>query len=277
MKLDIKSPHGRSRFFLSFLQKMALLIAFALVVYLGILGVQFYQSWEVEPHIVEPVEMPEIVIAGNSSLPSSEIETMVIEIIQPNLASIDPFKVKHVLESHGQVKSAKVEKDFPNQLKVDIIERLPVLMLAALDESNQVTFWAIDEEGIVYKPFDLQRMKALDLPFVEGVEIEKIVDGVTRIDGVDKVYFLMQLLKSDVYAVYNDIGSVSLLHYNEGEAELGAVIILHGKQLKKIIFGVENFEYQVVKLIGVLSVAGKIRLNEKNVIDLSYSGDAIVR
>ena len=277
LKIDRGTPHGRHRFWVSLFLKLGVLVGFALIVYLAVLGVQLYQSWQVQPEIVKPVTLPTLVISGNSSLPSETIEAMVIQVIEPNLAAINPYLVKQTLESKGQVKSANVEKDFPNHLKIHITERLPVLMLAALDAENQVTFWAVDEEGTIYKPYDLQRMKALELPFVEGVQIARIEDGLSRIEGIDKVHYLLQLLKRDAYAVFNDVKSVSMIDYNGGEPELGAVIILRGQQLKKVIFGVENFEYQVVKLIGVLSVSGKVRLSQKNVIDLSYSGDAIVR
>jgi hypothetical protein len=205
------------------------------------------------------------------------IESIVRPALVPDLADVKPFRVKAALERKGQVKQAEVRKDFPNRLQIDITERLPVLMLAALDADNQVSFWAIDESGIVFRPFDLERMKALELPFVEGLDLESIEDGVTRVPGIPKVHYLLELLERDAYAVYADIRSVSLLEYNGGEPELGAVIVLRGRRLRQVIFGVENFEYQVVKLMGVLSVAGRVRLSEKNVIDLSYSGDAIVR
>jgi len=277
LKPDLKTPHGRQRFFTSLFSKLGILVGFALVVYFVVLGIQLYQSWEIKPQIVEPLALPQIIVTGNSSLPTPMIEEMVKQVIEPGLAKVDPFKIKKLLETNGQVKSAAIEKDFPDKLRIHIIERLPVLMMAAMDESHALSFWAIDDEGILYRPFDLQRMKTLDLPFIEGLQIDKIEDGVTRIQGIEKVHYLMELLKRDAYAVYNDVKSVSLMNFNEGEAELGAVIILKGTQLKKVIFGVDNFEYQVVKLLGVMSVSGKLQLSDKNVIDLSYSGDAIVR
>jgi len=277
LRLDLKSTHGRKRFWISALTKSGLVVGIVLIGYATVLGLQLYQSLRVEIVIRVPENMPDIQISGNSSIPEKVIREIVLDHVSEDLASVNPFLIKNTLEANGQIKEAKVEKDFPNTLKVQITERLPVLMLAALDAENEVSFWSIDKEGVVYRPFDLQRMKALKLPFVEGLEIEKIEDGVTRIDGIGKVHYLLELLKKDAYEVFNDVKSVSLLHYNRGEPELGALIILRGTQVKKMIFGVENFEYQVIKLIGVLSVAGKIQLSSKNVIDLSYSGDAIVR
>lgn len=277
LRLDLKSTHGRKRFWISAFKKAGLVVGIGLIAYAIVLGLQLYQSLRVEMVIRTSERIPEIRISGNSSIPENVIRDIVRDHISENLASVNPFIIKNTLEANGQIKVAKVEKDFPNTLKVQITERLPVLMLAALDAENEVSFWSIDKEGVIYKPFDLQRMKALKLPFVEGLQIDEIEDGVTQVDGIEKVHYLLELLEKDAYEVFNDVKSVSLLHYNRGEPELGALIILRGTQIKKMIFGVENLEYQVIKLIGVLSVAGKIQLSSRNVIDLSYSGDAIVR
>ena len=278
LKLDLNSTQGRSRYFLTFSKRLGWVAGIGLAVYVVVLAVQLYQSLSVAPALlVRQDAMPDISISGNSSIPESVIRDIVVKRIGSELASINPFEIKAALEASGQIRSANLEKDFPNRLNVTIQERLPVVMLAAMDADNQLSFWAIDEEGVIYKPFDLKRMKALKLPFVEGLQIKEIEDGVTQVEGIDKVHYLLQLLKKDAYEVFNDIRSVSLLQYNHGEPELGAVIIMRGTQIKKLVFGVENFEYQIIKLIGVLSVAGKIQLSEKNVVDLSYSGDAIVR
>ncbi|MEQ9823035.1 MAG: FtsQ-type POTRA domain-containing protein [Puniceicoccaceae bacterium] len=277
LKPVVLSADGRKRFWLTLLRRSSVVWVAVLVAALLAVGLQMWQSWRKIPGLGEKVDWPVLVISGNSSLPDSKIQAMVQPLLTPRLAAVNAFRVKAALERNGQVKRAEVEKDFPNQLNIHITERLPILMLAAMDEENQLSFWAIDESGVVFRPFDLERMKALELPFVEGLDLVRIEDGVTIVPGISRVHYLLQLLERDAYEVYEDIRSVSMLNYNEGEPELGAVIVLKGRKLRQIVFGVENFEYQVVKLLGVLSVAGRVRLSEKNVIDLSYSGDAIVR
>lgn len=274
LKLDLASKPARSRFFSNLRLLLITVLFFALLVFAVVWVLTWVNNQKLsgfEEMIVDP---PELEITGNSGLPLSVIRERIQEVISTDLLSINPYKVKALLEVYGQVRKAEVTKDFPHLLKIQITERQPTLMLATLDSEGSLEFWGVDETGVVFKPYDLAGMKSLDLPFLQGIEISKVEDGVTQIDGVKKIHYILQLVKRDAYPVYNDIRSVSLENYNEGVSELGAVIITRGIQVKQIVFGVENFEFQVIKLIGVLSVSTGLDNKE---IDLSYSGDAIIR
>jgi hypothetical protein len=276
LKLDFDSKPARKRFFVNLFLPLAAIVLFVILAF-GVIWV-IQENRRLGSFVIfETTEgLPELVISGNSGLPEETIREMVFDFISTDLKKVNPYAVKCMLERHGQIRSAEVSKNFPDQLLIRITERQPILMLATQEKDEETEFWGVDQYGIIFKPHDLERIKILKLPFLKGIKIDKIEDGRTYIGGTEKVHYLLQLIKRDAYPVYTDIRSVSLENYDEGVPELGAVIILKGRQMKRIIFGVENFEYQVGKLISVLSMSGSVHL-EKKEIDLSYSGDAIIR
>jgi hypothetical protein len=277
LRPDLRSSQGRFVLLRGLLRWFTWVSLTGLVLVLLLLVWQMLVSWKTVPELRPPPAGLRLVITGQSSLQEDQIAALVQPLMKPKLEAVRAFRVKAVLESRGQIKHVRVEKAFPDELRIHVTERLPVLMAAIQDAGNQVSFWAIDEAGVLFKPFDPARMQALELPFVEGIRLDVVEDGVTRVAGIERVRHLLALLQHEAYEVFQDLRSVSLESFSGGEAELGAVIILRGRKLRKIVFGVENFEYQIVKLHGVLSVGGRLRLQDRQIIDLSLSGDAIVR
>lgn len=276
LKLDLSSGPARKRFILKLLITLLVAIIFAAVV-LGVVWiVRERQQGVVILEIDEPTEPPELTIIGNVSIPEQMIRDMVEDEVSVGLKKLNLFTVKEKLEESGQILNAELTKDFPDQLKIYITERQPILMLATQRKDEDIEYWGVDENGILFKPYDLRRMQVLDLPFLKVAPLKETIDGKTCIPGMQKIHYLLELIKRDAYPVYDDIRRVSLEQYEDGEAELGAVIILEGRQIKRIIFGVDHFENQVTKLISVLSVSGNAPLDKKE-IDLSYDGDAIIR
>ena len=276
LTLDLSSEPARKRYFLKLFITLVAAIVFAAMVFGVVWLVRERQQGVVILEVEEPPEPPLLVVNGNVSIPEQMIRDMVEDEVSVGLKKLNLFTVKKTLEQSGQILNAELTKDFPDQLLIYITERQPILMLATQREGEEVVYWGVDENGVLFKPYDLRRMKVLDLPYLKVASLKETIDGQTTIPGMQKIHYLLELLKRDAYPVYDDIRWVSLEQYEDGEAELGAVIILEGRQIGRIIFGVDHFENQVTKLISVLSVSGNAPLNKKE-IDLSYDGDAIIR
>ena len=276
LTLDLSSEPARKRFFWKLTAVVSAMILCAGTVFGTVWLLRDKEKGVVILDVEPPSEPPELVVAGNSGIPGDAIEEMVTEEVSVGLKKLNPYKVKEILEQRGQIRSAEVTKDFPDKLQIRISERQPILMLATQKADEPVQLWGVDDSGILFKPYNVKRMQVLGLPFLEGVKLADTLDGQTRIPGMEKVHYLLELLKREAYPVYDGIRTVSLAQFEEGEPELGATIVLNGREIRRIIFGVENFEYQVTKLISVLSLSGSVRLDEKE-IDLSYDGDAIIR
>ncbi|MBI2874657.1 MAG: FtsQ-type POTRA domain-containing protein [Firmicutes bacterium] len=61
-----------------------------------------------------------------------------------NLLGISPSAMQRVLEEHWLIQSAKVERDLPRTLRIEITERRPVVLIR-----RENSYAAVDEEGYV--------------------------------------------------------------------------------------------------------------------------------
>ncbi|WP_428771146.1 FtsQ-type POTRA domain-containing protein [Treponema sp. HNW] len=82
-----------------------------------------------------------------------------------------------VIASYGAVESVSVEKRFPNQVFVKVIERVPVALMFTQDEGKTRAVH-IDKNGVL---FNLNSTPAVSVPLLTGFDAEVAAEGM-RID-----------------------------------------------------------------------------------------------
>ena len=112
----------------------------------------------------KPVE--KILFDTNGVLPASWLGTVVELRRDTAMMEIDIHTMKQQIEAHGQVKSASIERQFPNALKIDIKEHEPVLRMRVMDTNEQAGVRIISSEGTIYKGIGYPRATLNKLPFV---------------------------------------------------------------------------------------------------------------
>ncbi len=83
--------------------------------------------------------------------------------------NVRPGEIAQRIEEHPLVRTAQVERVFPNALRLDLLRRRPVA-LVVLDRNGRVTPAAVDEEGVIYDAG--LHLAELDLPVISGVEFQ---------------------------------------------------------------------------------------------------------
>lgn len=99
--------------------------------------------------------------------------------------SIDPSVIAGNLERFHLIKSATVEKVFPDMVKIVIHGRKPVAVAFAVEEGRSLPL-LIDEEGVVFQ----KGAVAIDdwsLPVLSGVQFERVTVG-TRLPALLKPF-----------------------------------------------------------------------------------------
>ena len=85
--------------------------------------------------------------------------------------------IEERLESHPAVKSAMVEKIFPDSVRLTVIGRKP-LAVAVFDTADNVSVPAVfDEEGVVFQVGFLHG--STDLPIISGFKSQQITPGMS--------------------------------------------------------------------------------------------------
>lgn len=85
---------------------------------------------------------------------------------QPYYFSVDPVEVAERLESYASIQSARVEKAFPDTLKIRVTGRKP-LAIALVEQSGRSVPVAFDREGVVFQIGT--SVDEYDLPIVSGL------------------------------------------------------------------------------------------------------------
>ena len=168
------------------------------------------------------------------------------------MMEIDIHTMKQQLEAHGQVKSASIERQFPNVLRINIKEHEPVLRMRVMGANEQSEVRIISREGTIYKGVSYPNATLNKLPYVLPYQHPK--GGISPMRGIDKVADLLEETRRTQSNFYKTWKLVSLKHYS-GNPELpGEVIEVRTSMVPRIIFGFNtSFAQQLDRLAVILN------------------------
>ncbi len=213
----------------------------------------------------------------NGSSSPDEVYTWVDYNAQTTLMAVNAVDMQQMLEARGHVKRAEITKEFPDELRIQLYERQPILALATQEAGSDIIFWGVDAEGVVFKPIQENFVAEMRLPFLDGIALDAIEDGVTEIVGVTSVYELLSNAKLNLYHYFQDIRTISLEQFYFGEPELGSIIITRGDTYKKVIFATQGLSDQIERFRELLTISGDRELDLTQEIDFSINQDVIIR
>lgn len=174
--------------------------------------------------------------------------------------TLEPRALERRLEAHPWIRRARVERELPRRLTVQVVEReaAAVLMIDQL--------YYVDRSGVVFTRVGPQ--DSLDLPFVTGIEAA-VVNGERPYPrhAVRQALKLVQLMR--------DAGlpfRVSEVHIDRDEG----ITVYPVEPQVALDFGWDRFPEKLGRLREVLSgFAG--RENQLREIDLTYGSQVVVR
>ena len=222
----------------------------------------------------KPVE--KILFDTNGVLPASWLGTVVELRRDTAMMEIDIHTMKQQLEAHGQVKSASIERQFPNALKIDINEHEPVLRMLVMGANEQAGVRIISREGTIYKGIGYPRATLDKLPFV--LPYQHPEGGISPMRGIGQVAELLEETRHTQSNFYKTWKLGSLKHYS-GNPELpGQVIEVRSSKLPRIIFGFNtSFAQQLDRLAVILNYVQSRGNPVIKRIDLTLPKDAAVQ
>lgn len=170
-------------------------------------------------HFVLAPELSISEISVESDIALSDAELLQAAGLEqaPAYFSVDTANVASNLESHPSVRSATVEKVFPNRLQISIAGRKPLLLTLAERGGTMVPV-AVDEEGIVFEPeVDLA---ALDLPLVSGIRFEGFTPGVQLPAMLTEFLADVRALKMDHPVLFDQISEYRIVRTGDHSFEV---------------------------------------------------------
>ena len=273
----IKSPQARKRRQTHLLKLFGACFALILVIALTTWAVIAFKNREKSILITTPSKPVEkVLFDSNGVLPPSWLGTVIELRRDTTMMEIDIYAMKQQLEAHGQVKSASVERQFPNALKIEIKEQEPVMRMRVMGSSGRPELRIVSREGTIYKGVGYPKATLSKLPYV--VPYQHPNGKFKPLRGIDKVADLLEVTRRTQPSFYKTWQLVSLEHYS-GDPELpGEVIEVRTSMVPRLIFGFNtSFEQQLDRLAVILNYVQSRGNPALKRIDLSLPGSAAVQ
>ena len=222
----------------------------------------------------KPVE--KILFDTNGVLPASWLGTVVELRRDTAMMEIDIHTMKQQLEAHGQVKSASIERQFPNALKIDLKEHEPVLRMRVMGVNGRAEVRIISREGTIYKGIGYPSATLNRLPYV--LPYQHSEGGILPMRGIGQVAELLEETRRKQSNFYKTWKLVSLKHYSGDPEFPGQVIEVRTSMVPRIIFGFNtSFAQQLDRLAVILNYVQSRGNPAIKRIDLTLPKDAAVQ
>ena len=211
-------------------------------------------------------QLKEIKISGSSIISDKEYSSKLEPLKGVELEEINLREVSILLESHPYVKAARVSRQYPSTLSVEIVERQPVAML------NIDPILMLDRDGIILP--DQGKADDYIIPFLSGFNPAKELYPAGQQTISVKVQETMELITRivDTYpSLYGNISEVTLNANDE------YVIILADYPTKVILGNIDI--WSKIEILGKFknSLRNKRQLSDYNYLDLRYTNQVIAK
>ncbi|MFQ6675419.1 MAG: cell division protein FtsQ/DivIB [Fidelibacterota bacterium] len=217
-------------------------------------------------HLTHQFEMVGVRIRGNHTLEKGEILQWIRLPSGPILTNIRVEDLQTRLEAHPYVKAARISRDFPSTLQIDVVERVPLAYI------NHSPVHLIDAEGVILPVRD--QTFEFDIPTLSGFNpAEELYPEGKRclsrkvLEAVD----YLNLVQQHFPALYDDLSEVRI---NAGDeyvlylTQYPTQIFLGAKELTRRLTLLHQF---------ARTVHGIRSLHDYRYVDLRYKNQIVVR
>ena len=230
------------------------------LIYLSIAGTVAYLSTLFYTYLMGSpyLEIKEIVLVGGGRVDPQRIAEEAGIRTGQNILSIDLKEIKRRVESFPWVKEVMVQRLFPDRLRIEIRERVPMALLYLGGK-----IYIVDEEGIPFK--EATAADRVDLPVITGIKGDEWEDR--RVETV-------KVLK-ELFGSIGKKGGISMEDISEVRLA-GEDVVLYTMDGKEISLGRGGYREKMERL-GIVKASLGSGYRQVESIDLGYSDRAVVR
>lgn len=227
---------------------------------LGIVGIILFISLVVMSLPVFRIET--VIVSGNVELSKEEIVQTAEADTGTNIFAYISSKYEKKLMSVPIIKTANIQKIYPNKLSISVVERMPIGYIVYLEN----TYIAIDNEGVV---LDVSNSYNKQLPFIVGLKFNEFNLG-QKLQVEDEQVFDDIVTLADAFSKYDlisrdikiDVSNLDDIHVycNEMDVKFGDV---------------RNSDEKVRKIKAIIEQYPD-KVNTKGQLDISNPSDKII-
>jgi cell division septal protein FtsQ len=192
-----------------------------------------------------------------------------------SMNSVDITRIRNLLLAQGQIRNAVVTLRLPNELVVEVRERMPLLRVQAQVQPGVVKTLLISGEGNIYEGANYPANTIRALPYVDGVTLRRQGNGYEPVSDIAPVAKLLNTTRIGWPKLYNDWYMVSLKRY-KGSDSIVSLIDVTTHTTGTLVFSVDNMDDQLRRLVAVIRNGALSDPRQIAGINLSIPGQAVV-
>jgi len=248
----VQSPQARRRRQLQIAKLVGALLCVLLLFVALLFGIRTLRERDESIQITTPSKPVEQVLFDTDGVLPSRWLGSVIELRRDTLLmEVDIHALKQQLESQGQVKSASVERQFPDTLKIQIKEHEPVLRMRVAGANNEPELRIVSRAGTIYKGVGYSQATLSQLPYLRPYVHPE--GGIKPLRGIERVADLLEAARRSQPNFFRTWQLVSLQHYSGDPDMPGEVIEVRSSMIPRVIFGLNiDFAQQLDRLAVII-------------------------
>lgn len=194
----------------------------------------------------------ELEVTSNGVLPDHWIEYRLKLDPEAGLMQFDLKELSARLESIPQIRTAEVQRVFPNTLKVDVKERYPIFRMKVKDANGDARLLLVDSEGYVFENVRFPKTFVSSLPYLAGVELRQGESGYKPLDCMGPLVSLLKTAREKHPDLCRDWAVVHADQLIMARSFVEGYIRIQTKDVPEILFAPENYARQLENLEYIL-------------------------
>lgn len=154
---------------------------------------------------------------------------------QTEMMEVDIFALKKKLEAYPQIIRAELERNFPNELRVQLSEQKPILRIVVMDRMGQKQVKVVSATGSIFTPMGYPARELKKLPFVRPYKTREGKHFPIR--GMARICEILKKFQEKVPALSSQIKVISLEHFSGDALVPGEVIHFQTSYIPAIVLG----------------------------------------
>ena len=211
------------------------------------------------------LKIKQIKIDGNRIVGANEILQLTQVQMNTLLYKVDLTAVQRNVMSHHYIKDAIVERNLPNSIHIQVVERVPIAIV------NRSETMYLDENGVVLPRSISHRL--FDLPMISGISASEpmVLGSIINQPDVIEALQLLTTMKTVNRPMYHNISEVQVRNG-------GDIVVYSAEGGVPIIFGRDEMPNKLVRLETFWNTIVRTRGTQLlQYVDLRYQDQIVAR
>lgn len=165
-----------------------------------------------------------------------------------DLGEVDIREMRDQLMKHGQIRSVRVRREYPDQLMFDIIEYRPFAKVVAVDSTGKRFLLMVSPEGNVYHGTNYPLRVWDELPYLGGVGLRRTENGFQPLAGMERVYQLWESARKYYPHFLGEWIELNISEYFPERDPYPGVIKVRSRKIPQIVFRPRDYWQQLGQL-----------------------------